>query len=230
MASTAWSTIFPVSHQRRLNGNRVVYLLSDKEYDGAISLGVIGIHFLETPFTCKGYDALVFTSKNAVAAVERLDPSWRELPSYVIGEGTAKTIEAYGGTLAFTSTSSYGNDFALEISSQLYGKRVVFPRAKVVLSDLSNILKTNGVRVEEHIVYETLCRPCDELPSPELGSALIFTSPSTVECFLRCFDWHDSWKAVCIGTRTAEALPKNISVYLSPKQTIPSCIAYAHTL
>ena len=222
--------IFLVNHLRRLNGNRLVYLLSDKEYDGAISLGVIGIHFLETSFTCKGHDALVFTSKNAVAAVEWLDPSWRQLPSYAIGEGTAKIIEAYGGNLVFTATSSYGNDFALEISSHLYGKRVLFPRAKVILSDLANILRVNGVRVEEHIVYETLCRHCEELPSPALESALIFTSPSTVECFLKCFNWHPSWKAVCIGRRTAEALPKNISIYLSPKQTIPACIAYAREL
>ena len=208
----------------------MVYLLSDKEYDGAISLGVIGIRFLEIPFTCKGVDALVFTSKNAVVAVDRLDPSWRQLPSFAIGDGTAKMIEHLGGSVAYTATSSYGDDFALEIISRLYGKKVLFPRAKVVISHLSDILRTNGVRVDEIIVYETLCRSCEEIPSPEIDSVLIFTSPSTVDCFFKCFSWHDSWKAVCIGKRTAEALPQSIVPYLSPSQTIPACIAYAHTL
>ena len=208
----------------------MIYLLSDKEFEGATSLGVIAISLLDVPFTCKDYDALIFTSKNGVAATHRLDESWQKLPSYAIGKGTAKAIKEYGGRVEYTAISSYGNDFAREISAKLKGKKVLFPRAKVVLSDLIDILKSNDVSIDDIIVYETTCKECKKIKKPSDGSILIFTSPSTVKCFFNCFDWNGTYKAVCIGEKTSAKLPSYIETYLPQKLTIPACIELAKTL
>jgi len=147
-----------------------------------------------------------------------------------IGEPTAKTITKLNGTLVFTSNSSYGDDFAKEIYPELKGKKVLFLRAKKVLSNLENILKNNGINLKSEVVYETTCKENKPLHVENKNSIFIFTSPSTVECFFSNYEWHDTYQAVCIGTVTAKALPKNISLHVSKVQSIQSCIKIAKTL
>ena len=201
----------------------MIYILSEKKFDGALNLPVIKIEYLDFEVDLSGFDALVFTSKNGVEAIERVDKRWRDKEIYSIGSGTSKAVKNKGVKVAYTAKSSYGDNFAKEIKEKLYGKRVLFPRAKVVTSHLNKILKNAGIDLSEVIVYETVCNP-EKLSRPQKGSVIIFSSPSTVKCFFKKFTWDESCKAVVIGEKTASFMPKEIKYTISDKQTIPDCI------
>jgi uroporphyrinogen-III synthase len=191
---------------------------------------VIRVHFLPFSFTCKAYDALVLTSKNAVIALEKTGIAWHSLPCYAIGEGTKAAIERAGGSVVHVASQAYGDVFAAEISSHLCGKHVLFPRAKIVVSDVAGALRQAGVVVEEKIAYETTCVPCEEIATPEENSVFIFTSPSSVRCFFACLKWNATWHAVCIGDKTASTLPTTISAHLPTTQTVEACVELAAQL
>ncbi len=206
-----------------------IYILSEKKFDGAKNLPVIQIRFLKpsTRSQLSEYDALVFSSKNGVEALNNIDKSWKNIPSYSIGSGTSGVLKDLGANLVYSAKSSYGDDFAKEITQMLKGKKVLFCRAKVVTSSLNQILLDAGVLLDELIIYETICGSCDDLVAPPSYSTIIFSSPSTIKCFFRCFDWDDSYRAIVIGTRTASYMPKNIVYDMSNEQNIYSCIKLA---
>ena len=201
-----------------------IYILSEKKFESAKNLPCIVINYIKKEIDLSCYDALVFTSKNGVEAIDNLNKSWKNLPAYSIGSGTSKVIKEFGGNVVYEAKNSYGDDFAKEIKKRLKGKRVLFLRAKEVTSKLNKILKENGVLLDEEIVYETLCNDCKNLQTPPKNSCIIFSSPSTIKCFFKCFEWDSSYKAIVIGEVTLKALPKDIPYTLSDKPNIPSCI------
>jgi uroporphyrinogen-III synthase len=87
-----------------------------------------------------------------------------------------------------------------------------------------------GVLLHEEIIYETKCNVCEKLEKPSDGSIIIFSSPSTIECFFRCFSWSAGYKAVVIGEKTASYMPPDIPFVMSERQTIPACIKKAYDL
>ena len=207
-----------------------IYILSEKKFDGAKNLPVILIKFLDKKIDLSCFDALIFTSKNGVKAIDRIDKSWKNKEIYSIGEGTTKAIEELGAKACYTAKSSYGDNFAAEIKERLKDKKVLFLRPKTVTSSLNLILRNEKIDLSEEIVYETVCAECSSLEPPSEGSVIIFSSPSTVECFLKCFKWKESYKAVAIGEKTASYIPSFIKYQLSLKQTIPACIELAKRL
>ncbi len=208
----------------------MIYILSEKQFDGAENLPCIMIEYKEKEINLSDYDALIFSSKNGVYALDKINPLWRDIPSYAIGSGTATAIENLRGNVVYSARSSYGDDFAKEIRDTLKGKKALFLRPVVVTSSLNTILEEAGVFLSQEVVYETKCAPCDTLKKPKIGAIIIFSSPSTISCFFNCFTWHESYQAVVIGDVTASAMPKNVSFRKSIKQTIPSCIELANTL
>ena len=208
----------------------MIYLFSDKAYEGVVHLPLFEIAFDSTPIDVNGFDAIIFTSKNSVQALENSGALWKDKESYAIGEGTAAYIKQCGGNVVFTAERSYGDDFAHAITSLLKGKRVFFPRAKEVVSSLFDILKTHQIKIEQRIVYETKCVYYAPNQAPLHNAKLIFTSPSTVHCFLKNFAWDESYIAIVIGEKTAAALPQNVNVIVSPLQSIEHCITLAKAL
>jgi uroporphyrinogen-III synthase len=208
----------------------MIFLLSEKIYEGALNLPSIMIEYIEREVDLNGYEALIFSSKNGVEAIENITSKWRDIPAYSIGQGTSQAIDKLGGKLTYSAKSSYGDNFAEEIKRELAGKKALFLRAKVVTSSLNTILKEAGVLLDELVVYETKCTPCERLKPPPKGAIFIFSSPSTIHCFFHCFSWDESYQAVVIGEKTASFMPKDIPFIQSPKQTIPSCIEVAKRL
>ena len=207
-----------------------IFILSEKQYEDAQNLPVILIKHLSKNIDLSPYEALIFSSKNGVIAIDTLTDSWKNIPSYSIGTGTSKEIEKRGGTIVYEARSSYGDDFAKEIREKLSGKKALFLRAKVVTSSLNTILEDAGVILDEEVVYETVCAECKTLKTPPKGSIIIFSSPSTIECFFQCIRWDKSYTAVVIGTKTASYMPKEIPFEMPPKQSIPSCIEISKIL
>ncbi|WP_121626185.1 uroporphyrinogen-III synthase [Poseidonibacter antarcticus] len=202
-----------------------IYLLNNLKYEGIENLEVFGIEYLESAIDLSIYDALVFTSKNAIYSIDSFNKSWKTIPSYAIAPKTAKIIKDHGGNLIFTGVSSHGNEFAKELSCLLKNKKVLYIRALKTVSNISNILKENDIDVDELIAYKTSCKKSTKIL--EEGSVFIFSAPSSVECFFKNYKWSDTYTAIAIGKTTAKYLPSNIKYYVSEKTSIDECIKLA---
>jgi excinuclease ABC subunit C len=174
----------------------------------------------------KKYDALVFTSKNAIFSLEENDINWKNVPSYVIAPKTADIAKEFGANIAFIGFSGHGNDFAYELIPYLKDKKTLYVRALKTVSNLANILKENGINIDEVIAYKTSCNK-QEKKALDKNSTIIFTSPSSVECFFRKYSWEDSFKAIAIGRTTAMYLPKNIECEISSITSVEECVKLA---
>jgi len=208
-----------------------IYILSDKKVKGAINLPVFEIKYLPQDIDLTLYDAIIFTSKNGIYAIDSFNKSWKDIPSYAIAPLTANVIKEYDGKLVYTSTQSYGDDFAQELIPLLKGKKVIFLRALKVLSKLDIILKENGILLDDIAIYKTVLKDkIDKKLQPPKGSIIIFSSPSTIDGFFKHFSWDESYKAVAIGKVTKSHLPLNIHCEVASKPSLLDCVKFAYNL
>ena len=204
-----------------------IYLLNEQKFDGVENLEVFEIEYLKFDLDLEKYDALVFTSKNAIFSLEENGINWKSTPSYVIAPKTADIAKKFGANIAFIGFSGHGNDFANELIPYLKNKKTLYIRALKTVSNLTNILKENGIDIDEIISYKTSCNKQEEKKALDKNSTIIFTSPSSVECFFKKYSWEDSFKAIAIGKTTALYLPKNIKCEISSLTSVEECVKLA---
>ncbi|KLE01440.1 uroporphyrinogen-III synthase [Aliarcobacter butzleri] len=205
-----------------------IYLLNEQKHEDVENLEVFQIEYIKSDIDLKKYDALVFTSKNGVKAINSFNQDWKNIPSYAIAQKTANTIIKLGGVIEFIGNSGHGNDFAYELKNVLKDKKVLYVKALKTVSNLPNILKENGIFLDEIIAYKTSCKKSNIIL--EENSIFIFTSPSSVECFFKQYSWKNSYKAIVIGKTTAEFLPSNINYEISSQTSVEECIKLAKQL
>ncbi|MCG3676564.1 uroporphyrinogen-III synthase [Aliarcobacter butzleri] len=205
-----------------------IYLLNEQKHEDVENLEVFQIEYIKSDVDLKKYDALVFTSKNGVKAINSFNQDWKNIPSYAIAQKTANTIIKLGGVVEFIGNSGHGNDFAYELKNVLKDKKVLYVKALKTVSNLPNILKENGIFLDEIIAYKTSCKKSNIIL--EENSIFIFTSPSSVECFFKQYSWKNSYKAIVIGKTTAEFLPSNINYEISSQTSVEECIKLAKQL
>ena len=203
-----------------------IYLLNEQKFDDVENLEVFEIEYLRFDLDLEKYDALVFTSKNAIFSLEENGINWKSTPSYVIAPKTADIAKKFGANIAFIGFSGHGNDFANELIPYLKNKKTLYIRALKTVSNLTNILKENGIDIDEIISYKTSCNK-QEIKILDKNSTIIFTSPSSVECFFKKYSWEDSFKAIAIGKTTALYLPKNIKCEISSLTSVEECVNLA---
>ncbi len=202
-----------------------IYLLNDIKYEGVENLNTFGIKYISSDIDISKYDALIFTSKNAIYSLASFNNTWQEIPSYAIASKTANIINKHNGNVVFTGVSSNGNDFAKELIPRLKNKNVLYVRAFKTVSNLVQILKENNINIEELITYKTSCLKSNKFL--EDNSVFIFSSPSSIECFFKNYTWNNSYKAITIGKTTSEYLPNNIEYIMSKETSIDECIKLA---
>ncbi|KLE07965.1 uroporphyrinogen-III synthase [Aliarcobacter butzleri] len=205
-----------------------IYLLNEQKHEDVENLEVFQIEYIKSDVDLKKYDALVFTSKNGVKAINSFNQNWKNIPSYAIAQKTANTIMKLGGVVEFIGNSGHGNDFAYELKNVLKDKKVLYVKALKTVSNLPNILKENGIFLDEIIAYKTSCKKSNIIL--EENSIFIFTSPSSVECFFKQYSWKNSYKAIVIGKTTAEFLPSNVNYEISSQTSVEECIKLAKQL
>ena len=202
-----------------------IYLLNDQKYQDIENLDVFGIEYIPSNIDLSTYDALIFTSKNAIYSLDSFNKIWKNIPAYAIAPKTANIIEKLGGKLVFTGETSHGDEFANELILKLKDKKVLYIKALKTVSNLVEILKTNKIVIEELVTYKTSCKKSNIIL--EDNSIFIFTSPSSVECFFKQYTWNKTYKAIVIGKTTANYLPANINYKISSITSIEECIKLA---
>jgi uroporphyrinogen-III synthase len=203
-----------------------IYLLNNQKFDNVENIEIFKIEYLNVQIDLSKYDALVFTSKNAVYSLSNITSKWKDIPSFAIAQKTSKIIEEEGGKIEFTGSSGHGNDFAKELIPVLKNRKALYIRAQKVVSNLVQTLKEANISIDEVITYKTVCNEKINTNIEDF-STIIFTSPSSVKCFFKKYSWNNSLKAIAIGQTTAKYLPNYVKFKLSKETSVEECIKLA---
>ena len=213
-----------------MKAKRPIYLLSPVSREGTLSLPMIRFDTLADRLDFGECDTLMFTSKQAVNTAETIDPDWKNIASIAIGPATKKQIEALGGEVIFHPEKFYGEKLAEEIADFFQDRTILYLRPREITFDSRGYLAAKGIILREQVIYETSCIDYQSGDQPPESSIIIFTSPSTIRCFLNNFHWLPSYTAVVIGQSTKKHLPSNASYIVADSPLIDACIKKAKEL
>ena len=206
-----------------------IYLCSPKKYKGCEHLPMISFKRVANSLDLAEFDAIIFTSKQAVIYANELSKDWKNKKILAVGKATAKMAKELGATDIYNPKEFYGKELANDIMRLFSNLKIVYLRPRIVAFDSVEFLKKAGVDAKEQIIYETNCieyknyQLCDD-------AIIIFTSPSTIDCFFKSFEWKSSYRAVVIGKSTLKNLNSTIVAYVANEPTIDSCVEKAQEL
>ncbi|RDU63951.1 uroporphyrinogen-III synthase [Helicobacter sp. MIT 14-3879] len=211
---------------------REIFLIGSKAEENIKSLVVSEIKLLPFEMNLSNIDALIFTSRYAIKSIsenaKRLnDYSWKDIPSFVIGKGSATYLERLGGKIEYVGQDSHGDGFAKEIIPLLKNRHPLYIHAKKIVSHINEKLLHNKIKLSEVIAYENKTKKLDSRLAPPPNSILIFTAPSHYKAFLANFKWDGSYLAIAIGMTTFGVFDAGIDSFVAPEQSIQSCIKFA---
>jgi len=171
------------------------------------------------------FDWIIFTSANAVQAIERRRQQLARDPALpptqpraaAVGPATAEEAEHAGFSVDYVATNHSGTGLAEELKEELAGQNVLLPRSDRANPDLPAALRRSGAVVTEVVAYRTL--PPSEADREKVKESLkegadgiLFFSPSAVHNFMELLG-RERWEAmqgrtlmVAIGPTTARAL------------------------
>lgn len=198
------------------------YLFSISSHSQAIHINPLDITFLQPNIEFFKYDYFILTSKQAVESLQKYENIHLK-PALCISEQTAKAYENIGGTVLEIG-AGYGDNLESKIKN--YSKEVkwLYLRAKIIASSFSEKLQKEDYFIDEKIVYNSECSKDILTAKIEDKSTLIFTSPSSVKCFLKHNVIHELSKVIVIGETTAKSLPQGVKYLIAPEKTIKSCM------
>jgi len=197
-----------------------IYLFSATSHPDATHINSLDFNFFTPSINFSNYDYLVLTSKKAVDALQNYDKKdYINIPALCISNFTKEYYEKFGGKVLSVG-GGIGSDLQQIIDTYPKDKKWLYLRAKEIAGA--------GLTVDEVIVYESCCS--EEILNFKLEdkkSILIFTSPSSVECFLKNNSFDTQQEIIVIGATTAKSLPVGINYKISDKTSISSCIEIA---
>lgn len=210
----------------------MIYLISNTPFDdeSVEKISLCDIKFNKFNIDLSEFDALIVTSKNGINSLKFNSIILADILVFAIGKATALSCKEFGFTQIYEAQNSHGSEFGAEILEKLYGKRVLFIKAKETISNLDIYFNQNGIDISVIDGYENLILKKDISSKPKSNSILIFTSPINVRAFIQNLGWDDSYKAVAIGKATAQALKPYTDPIISKSQTIKDCVELAKSL
>ena len=203
--------------------SKPIYLFSISSHPNAVSINSLAITFLKPSIHFSKYDYLIVTSKQTSKALEQYEKeSYVDKPALCVSVASAKSYENLGAKVLDIG-GGYGDNLIDKIKSYPKNKKWLYLRAKIVASDFVEVCKRDGYVIDESIVYESSCSKEILNVRVEDDATLIFSSPSSLKCFLKnniLTKYHD---IIVIGKTTAKALPKGVEYQISAQTTIDSC-------
>ncbi|QOP41927.1 uroporphyrinogen-III synthase [Sulfurimonas marina] len=207
-----------------------IYLFSTSSYSDTIHINSLDTTFFKPEIDFSQYDYLIVTSKQIAKALQQYDKaSYIDIPALCVSAQSAKSFESIGGKVLQIG-AGYGDNLSKIIQTYPKEKSWLYLRAKEVASSFVEETKSEGYMIDEAIVYETACSNEIQKSEPENDAILIFTSPSSVKCFLENHSLYKTQKIIVIGKTTAKALPPRVEFIISQETTIASCVKIAKKL
>ena len=199
-----------------------VYLFSATPHPDAKHINSLDFDFYKPKIEFSNYDYLVLTSKKAVDALEQYEKKdYIRIPALCISKFTKEYYESFGGNILEVG-GGIGSELQNIINQYPKDKKWLYIRAKEIAG--------GGLDVDEVILYESRCS--DEILNFRLSEtkgecSLIFTSPSSVRCFLKNNVLPKDAEIIVIGKTTAKSLPKGTKYIVAKKNSIQECINIA---
>lgn len=147
------------------------------------------------------YDAVVFTSANAAAAVR--GPRPRRV--FAVGSATAAALSARGWRPRPLPESFHAAALARGMG-RVRGWKVLFPSAEKARETLPALLRRAGARVDRPVAYRTVPDPAGRAALKKRAHWVTFMSPSAVEAFFAAGGSLADSRAASIGPVTSAAL------------------------
>jgi len=210
--------------------SKPIYLFSTSTNKNAINVNSLKITLFKPLIEFSKYDYFIITSKQTSKALLQYDyKTYCDTKALCISEKTAQSYEKLGANVLEIGTG-YGDNLREKITSYDKKTKWLYLRAKRVASDFVSLCKNDGFNIDEIVVYESECSKDILDITIKKDAILIFTSPSSVNCYLKKHSLLCTSNIIVIGKTTAKELPKNSSYILSPIPTIENCMEIAQTL
>ena len=205
-----------------------IYLFSLSAHPDTIHIPSLDVEHRSPEIDFTNYDYFLITSKQAIKALENYD-NLLLAPAICVSTKTAEAYQKIGGEVLDVG-DGYGKSLVAKVEAHDKKSRWLYLRAKSIASDFVAVLQNKGYAIDEKIVYESECSQAILNVDVEEDAILIFTSPSSVKCFLKTHSFSKKHKVVAIGTTTQQALPENVSAQVCDASSIESCVKIAQTL
>lgn len=167
------------------------------------------------------------TSKQGALALKPYSPDWEKLRVICVGEATAEMMKNLGA-MHIEIAEGYGETIFNVLEK--YSGKWLYCRPKLIASSWPERAREAGIIIDDVIMYETQCNETMEKIAIVPNAVLIFTSPSSIECFCEHYELLASHDVVVIGKTTQKALPLGCQSRLAEKTTIESCVKAAKEL
>jgi len=204
-----------------------IYLFSISKHPDATSINSLSIKLLKPEIDFSKYDYLIITSKQTTKSLQQYDKNlYIDKKALCVSKQSALSYENIGGKILDIG-GGYGDNLVSKIKEFPKTTKWLYLRAKIVASDFVQRCQDNGYSIDEKVVYVSECSQEILEVKIENNATLIFTSPSSVECFLKMHAMPIDAKVIVIGKTTAKALPQNIEHFVAKKTSIESCVELA---
>jgi len=144
----------------------------------------------------------VFTSSNAVEAVAKQIEGAEDLKIWCVGNNSSDLIKKHFGD-KLAGTAANAKDLARAILNDTETKEVTFFCGNIRRGELPDLLRQNGIMVNEVVVYNTTLSP---VKTDKRYDAILFYSPSGVESFFSVNIISENTVLFTIGDTTASIL------------------------
>ena len=206
------------------------YLFSTSTYPNTTHVNPLAISFHKPDINFSNYDYIILTSKQAVNALRQYKyTEYKEKSALCISNATAQSFIDSNGTVLEVGRG-YGANLSEIIAKYPKEVKWLYLRAKEVASDFATVSKNAGYTVDEAIVYESRCSNEIQIVKVAENDILIFTSPSSVKCFLKYHELKEKHRVVVIGKTTAKAIPSYINPIIADEPSIQSCLKIINSL
>ncbi|DAB28035.1 MAG: uroporphyrinogen-III synthase [Sulfurimonas sp. RIFOXYD12_FULL_33_39] len=204
-----------------------IYLFATSKSKYAINVKSLDVRYLKPDIDFSKYDYLIVTSKQTVKSLEQYKrEDFIDIPALCVSPKTADTYSEFGGKV-LTIGDGYGDNLVKNIKEFSKDTKWLYLRAEVIASDFVQKCNDEGYNIEEKIIYVSECSKEILDVRVEDDSTLIFTSPSSIECFLKNNSINPKANVIVIGKTTAKFLPEGVKYILSEHTSIESCIESA---
>lgn len=206
-----------------------IYLFSISAHPDTISINSLDITFLKPSIDFDEYDYLIATSKQVSLALQQYSASYKMKKVLAISNATAESLKKIGCEILAVG-SGYGDNLSNIIDQYPKETKWLYLRAEKIASNFVQESIKRGSLIDEAIVYESKCSKSMEELSLVPDATLIFTSPSSVKCFLQTNMLLTTHNVIVIGESTKKALPSSIHCRVSQSMSIDACVDIAKNL
>jgi uroporphyrinogen-III synthase len=172
------------------------------------------------------FRSVIVTSKQGVLSLKNYSPDWERLKCICVSESTAKAA-LESGAKEIEVGDGYGHSIVNVLKAKKRCGKWLYLRPKVIASEWVADGRKSGFEIDEVVVYETMCNK--EVSNFQISQdgVLIFTSPSTIRCFLQNHPILPSHEVVVIGKTTQNALPDEVKSHLSDTTSVEAAVDMA---